>query len=292
MALIRILKGNNEGATVELSADRVVLGRDGNCHVVLSAAAVSREHAIIRKIEGSFYIEDNKSRNGTFLNSCEVTTRRLLKNDDKIKICDNVIAFYEQWPTDWIKDDEDDSRVCESSGEIYLPIESWGAATHTKSIRYERDDNWPTSTECERIWECLCENHVMAEYRPPMYERMSHALSNPGSIERRLLATGYHRMVVLDATQGLDSNREFDLDQFFQYVVRQLVEVFSLGAAENTFQPDDIAQILKDEPASLFCFLNAHVVPPPLLTRLRAFTQELHRTVLLLEIRANIDDDH
>jgi serine phosphatase RsbU (regulator of sigma subunit) len=120
MALIRIVKGNNEGATVELNNERIVLGRNADCHVVLNVPAVSREHAIIRKIQGKFYIEDNKSRNGTFLNSKEVTTRTLLKDNDKIKICDNVLAFHERAPTtplppeyepDEVAEEEDSSTV-------------------------------------------------------------------------------------------------------------------------------------------------------------------------------------
>ena len=39
-----------------------------------------------------------KSRNGTFVNNKEVTARTLLKDNDKIKICDNLLAFFENPP--------------------------------------------------------------------------------------------------------------------------------------------------------------------------------------------------
>lgn len=100
MPLLKIMKGANEGSMIELNAERVVLGRNADCGVVLNVPAVSREHAIIRKIQGKFYIEDNKSRNGTFLNSKEVTTRTQLKENDKIKICDNVLAYHEREPAE------------------------------------------------------------------------------------------------------------------------------------------------------------------------------------------------
>jgi phosphoserine phosphatase RsbU/P len=105
MALLRVLKGNNEGTNIDLIGERIVLGRNADCHVVLNVAAVSREHAIIRKLQGKYYIEDNKSRNGTFLNSKEVTTRTQLKDNDKIKICDTVLAFYERAPSTPLPDD-------------------------------------------------------------------------------------------------------------------------------------------------------------------------------------------
>src|SRR5947209_20422460 len=98
MALLRILKGTSEGSTIELEGERIVLGRNADCQVVLNVPAVSREHAIIRKIQGKYYIEDNKSRNGTMLNNKEVTTRTPLKDNDRIKICDNVLAYYEKEP--------------------------------------------------------------------------------------------------------------------------------------------------------------------------------------------------
>src|SRR3954454_20863976 len=93
MALISFVKGANQGTSVDLVAERIILGRSQDCTIVLNVPAVSREHAVIRRIQGKFYIEDMKSRNGTFVNNKEVTTRTLLKDNDKIKICDNLLAF-------------------------------------------------------------------------------------------------------------------------------------------------------------------------------------------------------
>src|SRR5262245_15999687 len=98
MALLKFIKGANENTTKDLVGDRIVIGRNADCNVVLNVPAVSREHAVIRKIQGKFYIEDLKSRNGTFVNNKEVTTRTLLKDADKIKICDNLLAFFETVP--------------------------------------------------------------------------------------------------------------------------------------------------------------------------------------------------
>lgn len=125
MATLSFLKGANQGATVELVGERVVLGRNADCHVVLNVPAVSREHACIRKIQGKFYIEDMKSRNGTFVNNKEVTTRTQLKDNDRIKICDNILAFYEQSPLPALpdhlrtpspgEDDDEDSSTVEAT---------------------------------------------------------------------------------------------------------------------------------------------------------------------------------
>ena len=126
MAQLTFVKGANQGTTIELVGDRIVIGRNADCNVVLNVPAVSREHGVIRKIQGKFYIEDMKSRNGTFVNNKEVTTRTLLKDNDRIKICDNIMAFFENPPKtplpeemrrvgDTAEDDEPDSSTVEAT---------------------------------------------------------------------------------------------------------------------------------------------------------------------------------
>src|SRR5262249_7529666 len=69
---------------------------------------------------GKFYIEDMKSRNGTTVNDKAVTTRTLLRENDKIKICDFVLSFHEKppLPPDDIPpddDEEEDSSTVEAT---------------------------------------------------------------------------------------------------------------------------------------------------------------------------------
>jgi sigma-B regulation protein RsbU (phosphoserine phosphatase) len=98
MAVLNMIKGPNPGASIDLVDERIVIGRNAECQVVLNEPAVSREHAVIRRIQGKFYIEDLKSRNHTFVNNKEVTTRTLLKDSDRIRICDNILAFFDNKP--------------------------------------------------------------------------------------------------------------------------------------------------------------------------------------------------
>jgi len=106
MASLLVLKGTNQGTAVPLDGEKIVLGRNAECGVVVNLPAVSREHAMIRRIQGKHYIEDLKSRNGTRVNNQEVTTRTLLKHNDRIKICDNEFLYQEAptrppIPADW-----------------------------------------------------------------------------------------------------------------------------------------------------------------------------------------------
>src|SRR5580693_2297585 len=98
MAVLQVLKGFNQGTTVKLDGDKMILGRNAECSIVINLPAVSREHAVIRRVQGKYFIEDLKSRNGTFVNNKEVTARTLLKDNDQIKICDNILAFLDNLP--------------------------------------------------------------------------------------------------------------------------------------------------------------------------------------------------
>src|SRR5262249_48111056 len=62
---------------------------------VISGTAVSRAHAHILRVHDKYYIEDMKSRNGTYLNNEPITQRTLLKDNDRIKICDFLCTFHE-----------------------------------------------------------------------------------------------------------------------------------------------------------------------------------------------------
>jgi serine phosphatase RsbU (regulator of sigma subunit)/pSer/pThr/pTyr-binding forkhead associated (FHA) protein len=93
-ASLHILKGATPGE-VPLTHERVILGRNPDCHVVIPVTSVSREHAQIVRLGNEFFIEDLKSRNKTFVNNEEVTDRRLLKNNDKIRICDFHATFHD-----------------------------------------------------------------------------------------------------------------------------------------------------------------------------------------------------
>ena len=46
--------------------------------------------------QGQYYIEDLKSRNHTFVNGKEVSSRTVLRPEDKIKICDFLYKFHDE----------------------------------------------------------------------------------------------------------------------------------------------------------------------------------------------------
>jgi serine phosphatase RsbU (regulator of sigma subunit)/pSer/pThr/pTyr-binding forkhead associated (FHA) protein len=111
-ATLNIVKGASPGE-VPLTQDCITLGRSPECTVVIPVTSVSREHAHILRVGGQFFIEDQKSRNGTFVNNEQITARRLLKNNDKIRICDFQATFHDAkkpLPDDFAPEEEEEAE--------------------------------------------------------------------------------------------------------------------------------------------------------------------------------------
>jgi serine phosphatase RsbU (regulator of sigma subunit)/pSer/pThr/pTyr-binding forkhead associated (FHA) protein len=107
MPSLTILKGHNEGHVIQLQdGDRFVLGRNPDCAVVIPVTSVSREHAQILKVNNKFYIEDKQSRNGTFVNNQAINGKTLLKDNDRIRICDFIASFQDSTPEAAEEDDQ------------------------------------------------------------------------------------------------------------------------------------------------------------------------------------------
>lgn len=93
-ASLVILKGGNVNQRIALEKEKIVLGRNAECDVVINVPAVSREHACILRVQGNYYIEDLGSRNFTYLNNQQLKARQPLKDNDQIKICDFLASFH------------------------------------------------------------------------------------------------------------------------------------------------------------------------------------------------------
>ncbi len=93
MAYLVTLKGGSPGR-IELSGDRLVIGRSPDCGVVLAADAVSRHHLQIVRDGQAFFIEDLNSRNGTYVNGSKVIRPTPLMDNACIKIGELLLTFH------------------------------------------------------------------------------------------------------------------------------------------------------------------------------------------------------
>jgi DNA-binding response OmpR family regulator len=85
----------SSGGSQEWTVDDVLLiGRDANCDIHLPDRQVSRRHATIRRTGDGFYVEDQGSKNGTWLNGTQVTAPAVLSDGDEISIAARFKLFF------------------------------------------------------------------------------------------------------------------------------------------------------------------------------------------------------
>lgn len=93
MAFLKVTKGPSAGQIVALNPDRTILGRHPSSQIVLDDGAVSRHHAEIVEVDGQFFVEDLKSRNGTEVNGNRIAERTEIQDGDAIRVCDHTFQF-------------------------------------------------------------------------------------------------------------------------------------------------------------------------------------------------------
>jgi two-component system, NtrC family, sensor kinase len=76
-----VIRGNDQGAKIELDHDVLALGRDASNAIQLHDQEVSRHHAELRRTSRGFMLRDLGSSNGTFVNSRKIETHELASGD-------------------------------------------------------------------------------------------------------------------------------------------------------------------------------------------------------------------
>jgi hypothetical protein len=88
-ALYMMLEG---GELDKIAKDRFVIGRGKHCDFVINSGKVSREHAVLVRDAGEFFIEDLGSSNGTWFNKQRIK-RRKIEDGDEYFICSEKVKF-------------------------------------------------------------------------------------------------------------------------------------------------------------------------------------------------------
>ena len=101
MAVLKKVSPEPAGQLIEIKGEPFVIGRLGECQLVLDSNGVSRKHAEIRRSGDRYTLVDLNSRNFTYLNGRKVapeTAPPVLTTNDRIKICDVEFVFFPQPP--------------------------------------------------------------------------------------------------------------------------------------------------------------------------------------------------
>jgi FHA domain/zinc-ribbon domain len=91
-ALVVRAGGGRQGETFPLDGDRIEIGRSPDADVFLDDVTVSRAHAVLRRDDAGYTIEDSGSLNGTYVNRRRVE-RAKLEDGDEVQIGKYRLTF-------------------------------------------------------------------------------------------------------------------------------------------------------------------------------------------------------
>jgi hypothetical protein len=80
------------GETIRIDKDAMVIGRSRTCDIVIPSAKVSRQHASLTRTGGELWIEDLGSANGVWHDG-EKVTRTKISNGATFTISDETLLF-------------------------------------------------------------------------------------------------------------------------------------------------------------------------------------------------------
>jgi hypothetical protein len=81
-ALVIRAGGGRVGESFPLNADRMTIGRRPDSNIFLDDVTVSRDHALLVRRSGDYYLDDLGSLNGTYVNRHRIESHRLEDGDE------------------------------------------------------------------------------------------------------------------------------------------------------------------------------------------------------------------
>ena len=188
VAVLQVIRGETSPPAYPIVRECTIIGRHPECEVVLDNAAISRQHAQILESHGSYFLEDMRSRNGTYLNDELIEGRQELKDGDLIRICDATMRI--------------DLNASASSIDI-----------QTLGDRPRQAAHGPTGVEFDSIDESrifiLPESYVEPEFESPSQVRRKAELPKPND-SRAIARPEVKLRCILEIARALGGQLEVD----------------------------------------------------------------------------------
>ena len=134
-----------------------IIGRDDDVDLVVPERQVSRNHALIRYVSGSYVIQDLESKNGTYVNGVQIQEPTTLQDGDSIQValaCEIIFV----------------------GTEATLPL-SKSDATQLGLGRLRMDP------QAHRVW--VGDNEIDPPLSPPQYRMLELLYQNPDRVVTR-----------------------------------------------------------------------------------------------------------
>ncbi len=81
------------GKRFVLEHSPIRVGRGADSHIVLDGDSVSRRHCHFERRVDSWYVVDDRSTNGTYVNDDAIKSAQLLENGDRVKVGPTIFKF-------------------------------------------------------------------------------------------------------------------------------------------------------------------------------------------------------
>ena len=92
-ALVVRSGGGRAGEHFLPQGERTTIGRSPDCDIFLDDVTVSRNHAVLVEESGEFFVEDQGSLNGTFVNRKRIEAATRLQSGDEVQIGKYRLSF-------------------------------------------------------------------------------------------------------------------------------------------------------------------------------------------------------
>jgi adenylate cyclase len=132
MARLLVKKPDGQEAVHALESSTVTIGREGSDIVFDGDPFVSRRHATIVRQERDYWLRDENSRNGTFVNRMRIREKQLVEGDE-IVIGKHTLVFEERLARDVLDLTEDSTP--RAQGTVIRPVAE-DRSVHTMDCRY------------------------------------------------------------------------------------------------------------------------------------------------------------
>lgn len=97
MAILYVEKGNEKGQFLTIESGRTLtVGRDGRCQFQIDDGLASRQHFQVKEHNGTVYVRDLGSQNGTQLNDRSIEKPTPIEDGDKIQAGETIFTYQDR----------------------------------------------------------------------------------------------------------------------------------------------------------------------------------------------------
>ncbi len=235
-------------------SETVRIGRHSSCDLFLDHNGVSREHARLTSENGQFFIEDIKSRNGTFLNGQPVTEKTPVKSGDVLCFCDVELVFLTGDPSESSKSDS--GAVVSGASQAFLMDSASDESHFTVKQQISLSDKKPVLTSANAAVKLQAMIDISRNLGAAVKQVLDQLVINMLKI---FLQADCAYILLMDSQGRLDLKAYQQRDASFQGTVRISRSILEkVASSKAAILSDDVANDSRFEPSESIINYNIY----------------------------------